>query len=198
MRNKILILGGYGNFGSRIAQALAKDEIEIIIAGRNKKKAEILREKILAKYPQSKLEIAIFDVNLQLENYLLKLQPVAIINTCGPFQNSDYNVAKTCIKCGVNYIDLSDGRDFVNEILVLDEEARKNNVSVISGASTVPALSSAVLEKYKNEFAKIDSLKFGISPGAKASRGLATTKAILSYLGKPLKPFHGSKNKIYD
>ena len=33
------------------------------------------------------------------------------------------------------------------------------------------------------------SLRFGISPGQKTERGLATTKAILSYVGKPLKPF---------
>lgn len=44
--NQVLILGGYGNFGSRIAVALVKNNIPIIIAGREKHKAEILRNKL--------------------------------------------------------------------------------------------------------------------------------------------------------
>ena len=42
---KVLILGGYGNFGKRIAIALAKANIPIIIAGRGKHKAEALAKK---------------------------------------------------------------------------------------------------------------------------------------------------------
>lgn len=44
--NQVLILGGYGNFGSRIAAALVKDNISIIIAGREKQKAEALLNKL--------------------------------------------------------------------------------------------------------------------------------------------------------
>ena len=39
--NDILILGGYGNFGKRIATALVKDGIGIIIAGRNAVKGRV-------------------------------------------------------------------------------------------------------------------------------------------------------------
>ena len=38
---------------------------------------------------------------------------------------------------------------------------------------------------------KFVHIRFGISPGQQAERGLATTKGILSYTGKPLKPFAG-------
>jgi len=48
-----------------------------------------------------------------------------------------------------------------------------------------------VLEEFKHEFSQIDSLKYGISPGQKAERGLATTQGILTYLGKKLKPSAG-------
>jgi hypothetical protein len=66
-------------------------------------------------------------------------------------------------------------------------------VLVVSGASTVPGLSSAVLDHYKKDFATMDSLIYGISPGQKAPRGLATTDSILTYLGKPLKPWANNK-----
>ncbi|MCE3255754.1 MAG: hypothetical protein K0R25_1248 [Rickettsiaceae bacterium] len=194
---KILILGGYGNFGNRIATALAKANIAIIIAGRDQNKAKKLAQNLTRIYPNSHIEIAIFDVKKELAEQLKKLNPTLVINTAGPFQNSDYNIAEICIGYAIHYIDLADGRDFVCGISKLDEKAKQAQTLVISGASTVPCLSSAVLEKYKNEFSEIDSLVFGISPGQKSHRGLATTKAILTYVGKSIKPCAGSNETKY-
>ncbi len=183
---RVLILGGYGNFGKRIARALVKASVPIIIVGRDRAKAEALATE-LGQLAQS----AAFDVNHDLAEQLARLQPCAVVNTCGPFQNADYRVAETCIAHGVHYIDLADGRDFVVGVRQLDAAAKAACVSVISGASTVPGLSSAVLEHFKHEFASIESLRFGISPGQRAERGLATTQGILTYVGRPLKPFAG-------
>jgi hypothetical protein len=54
-----------------------------------------------------------------------------------------------------------------------------------------------VIEHYKNEFLQIEGLIFGISPGQKAERGLATTEGILTYVGKQLKPVHGDQAPRY-
>ncbi len=186
MRRRVLILGGYGNFGKRIARALVRAEVPVIIAGRDRVKAAALGRDL-----GSLAEIAEFDVNVRLSEQLALLKPCVVINTCGPFQTSDYRIAQCCIEQGTHYVDLADGRDFVTDITRLDAAARSAGVSVVSGASTVPGLSSAVLEHYRHEFSHIDSLRFGISPGQKAERGLATTQGILSYVGKPLKPFAG-------
>lgn len=194
--NKVLILGGYGNFGKRIAFALAKSGVPVFIAGRSKVKANLLSNEIKETWSNASVEIAIFDVNQSLSEQLEKLKPKVVINTCGPFQLCDYSVAEICIQHHVNYIDLSDGRKFVVNIHLLNEKAMDAGVLVVSGASTVPGLSSAVLEKFKNEFSEIDSLLYGISPGQKANRGLATTRSIMTYVGKPLKPFAGN-NKAY-
>jgi len=191
--NKVLILGGYGNFGKRIATALTKSGIAVIIAGRDEKKVQDLA----AILPKGLSEIAVFDVNKNLSSELEKLKPAVVINTCGPFQESGYEVAETCINHKVHYIDISDGRKFVTGITAFNEKAREAGITVISGSSTVPGLSSAVLEHYRQEFSEMDSLKYGISPGQKAERGLATTKAIMSYVGKPLSPFSGKKKIAY-
>ncbi len=194
---KILILGGYGNFGWRISRALAKADVPIIICGRNKQKAQNLADNLKGQFPNSSIETSCFDVDKELKKQLKLQEPLAVINTCGPFQNKDYKIVKNCIATKAHYIDLSDGRDFVNNIVSLNKIAKDNNTLVVSGASTVPGISSAVLEEYKNEFLEIDSLKFGISPGQKAPRGLATTKAILSYVGRKIKPFPGTKKDVY-
>jgi hypothetical protein len=97
----------------------------------------------------------------------------------------------------VHSVDLADGRAFVNGATALDGKAKAAGVWVISGASTLPGLSSAVLEHYRREFAVIESLRYGISPGQKAERGLATTQAILTYVGKRLMPAPGDEKPRY-
>jgi hypothetical protein len=195
--HKILILGGYGNFGQRIAIALVKKNIPIIIAGRDRGKADIFLQTVKQRYPDCSIEIAIFDIHRALSSQLEVLKPAVVIHTVGPFQTADYSVAKICIQHKVHYIDLADGRDYVTRITSLAKSALKNDVLVVSGASTVPGLSAAVIEHYKNAFSHIDSLVYGISPGQKSSRGLATTRGVLTYLGKPLKPAAGSTTKRF-
>jgi hypothetical protein len=193
MQGRVLILGGYGNFGKRIAKGLTRSGVSVIVAGRSRDKAKRLKQQL----PSGLVESVGFDVSKGLDEQLAKLNPKVVINTCGPFQDSDYAAAEACIRQNVHYVDLADGRDFVTGISKLNTKAIDSGIAVISGASTVPGLSSAVLEHFKNEFSKISSLRYGISPGQKAERGLATTQAILSYVGKPLKPFPSGKKSVY-
>jgi hypothetical protein len=188
---KVLILGGYGNFGKRIARLLTRAGVAVIIAGRDRSKARELSRSL----PADLAEVAAFDATSELYRQLGLLRPAVVVNTCGPFQNADYSVARACIAAGVHYIDLADGRDFVGGITQLVADAKKQNVAVISGASTVPALTSAVIEHLLSRFGTIESLQFGIAPGQKAERGLATTQAILSYVGKRLSPCAGYSNR---
>src|SRR5438876_304704 len=132
--NQVLILGGYGNFGSRIAAALVKDKISIIIAGRERKKAEALRNKLNKDFAENIITVAAFDANKELDKQLDILKPTVVINTIGPFQTTDYSIAKACIQHNIHYIDLADARDFVVGITCLDSLAKENNVLVVSGA----------------------------------------------------------------
>ncbi len=161
--------------------------IPVIIAGRSLGKAEALARTLAGHAVQA----AAFDADNELATQIARLKPGVVVNTCGPFQGKDYRIAKTCIAHGVHYIDLADAREFVTGIKALDAAAQAKNLAVISGASTVPGLSSAVIEHFLPAFSKIRSLRFGIAPGQKAERGLATTEAILGYAGKRLQPCPG-------
>jgi len=182
----VLILGGYGTFGHRISISLAKADIPIIIAGRSLQAANKLKESIKQQYSPAKITTAVLDINDDFDPHLERLQPFIVIHTCGPFQRRDYSIAKACIQNKVHYIDLADGRDFVTQFSQLNAQAEQAGVHAITGASTVPGLSSAVIEHFRSSFSNIDRLRYGITPGQKAPRGLATTQSILSYLGKPI------------
>lgn len=193
---KVLILGGYGNFGKRIAEALARHTVPIIIAGRDFEKAQALAHRLKIDAAADADAVAV-DADRNLAALLEHERPSVVVNASGPFQGKDYRIAQSCIDAGAHYVDLADGREFVGGVSALDAAAKAAGVCVISGASTVPGLSSAVLDHYAPEFESIEWLRYGVSPGQKAERGLATTQAIFSYVGKPLKPAAGENESRY-
>jgi saccharopine dehydrogenase-like NADP-dependent oxidoreductase len=115
---------------------------------------------------------------------LRRLSIATLVNTAGPFQNQDYDVPRAAIAAGCNYVDLADSRDYVLGIASLDVEARAARVTVVSGASSVPALSTAVIDEFLPQFRSLERVRIGIASGGK-SPGLATMRGIFSYCGKP-------------
>lgn len=181
MMHTILVLGGYGFFGSRICHALASNkDIHLLIGGRHADQAQMLAKK-LGLNPAQGLAIDAHAANLVQR--LTALNVNTIIHTAGPFQGQNYTVAQAAIAATANYIDLADGRDFVAGIKELDSLAQKQDVLVTSGASSLPALSSAVVDRYLHRFSRLESIKHGIASGARAP-GLATMRGVFSYCGK--------------
>jgi saccharopine dehydrogenase-like NADP-dependent oxidoreductase len=178
----VLVLGGYGFFGGRICETLVGSPgIHLLIGGRDLAKAQAAANQLGLNIEQG---IAIDAQAADLSQRLIALQVDTLIHTAGPFQGQDYAVARAAITAGANYIDLADGRDFVAGITELDELARERGVFVTSGASSLPALSSAVVDRYLHRFARLDSINSGIGSGARAP-GLATMKGVFGYCGKP-------------
>ena len=119
---------------------------------------------------------------------LANLAPHVVINASGPFQTQDYTLAHAAIKVGAHYIDLADAAAFVtgfNNDVTLDAAARAAGVIAVSGASTVPAISSAVLDQFVGQFSRLDEIDYGISPGNSFDPGPATTASILCAIGRP-------------
>ncbi|MCF6219743.1 MAG: DUF4166 domain-containing protein [Robiginitomaculum sp.] len=190
MRKTVLIIGGYGQFGGRLSRRLSDiADITVMVAGRTLPKAEAL----CAEHGGN-LRPVFFDSRGDLDAQLTDLKPWLVIDAAGPFQSvfgHGYELPETCIRHGIHYIDLSDSGTFTQGIGKLDAKAKAAGVTLISGASSVPALSSAVVDAAKPRLARITSIEGGISPGGKIDIGTSVTQAVLSYLGKPLKIFRG-------
>ena len=84
-------------------------------------------------------------------------------------------------------VDLADGRDFVSGIGCLDQRAREAGRLLVSGASSVPALSSAVVDALLPRFGALHSIEHAINPGNRTPRGDATVASILGYCGRPIR-----------
>jgi hypothetical protein len=74
----------------------------------------------------------------------------------------------------------------------LDQAARQQGVFVISGVSSVPAITFALIKELAPDFSCIDQIAIGLSPGNQNPRGVSTIAAILTYLGRPLTVFENA------
>src|SRR5262245_49757456 len=111
---RIVILGGYGTFGSLIAEQLARSDAQLMIAGRDAVEGQAFAASLAAGFircdarNRAALRDAISGTQL-------------LINASGPFQAKDYSIPQMCIEHGCNYIDLGDGREYVAGIGQLHE-----------------------------------------------------------------------------
>ena len=177
----VLILGGCGFFGSRIASTLASDrDINLLIGSRDSGSARALAMS-LGLSDAHGIEVDPFDA--ALTNRLRDLRVGLVIHAAGPYQGQDYRVAWAAIEAGVHYADLADGRAFVNGIVELDSFARERGVLATSGASSVPALSAAVVDRHSPRFGRLDSVHSGITSSGRTP-GLATMRSVFGYCGK--------------
>lgn len=191
---QVLVLGGYGFFGTRIVRLLAREPgLEVLVAGRHRDSAQALVHAL----PDARARLSAVGVDIRDRAGLARLlatQPTGVvIHTCGPFQGQDHAVAKACLAAGWHYLDLADGRTFVSGITALDAEARARGVLVASGCSSVPGLSGAVVAALAARLDRLDTIDIGISPGNRTDRGLATVKAILSYGGEAIPAFRDGR-----
>jgi hypothetical protein len=190
---RVLIIGGYGNFGSYIARALASDpNISLLIGGRSQAKADSFSASLATYNPASGCAV---DIVGDIKGRFAEIRPDVVIHTTGPFQTQDYRVARAAIQAQAHYLDLADARLFVANIGQLDAAAKKAGVAVIAGASSVPCLTAAFLDRYKPRFAKLTSATYGIAAAQATNRGLGTAAAILSYVGKPFTILRSGRRK---
>jgi hypothetical protein len=184
---KILILGGYGTFGRRLAQLLADDSrLTLVIAGRSLAKAQKLCAELLSVGTVIPVEL---DRARDLEPRLRAIAPDLIVDASGPFQaygKNPYRVVETAIALGIHYIDLSDGADFVRGITRFDDAARARGVFVLSGVSSCPVLTAAVVRRLSVDMARVESIAGGIAPSPYADIGLNVIRATAGYAGKPV------------
>lgn len=117
-----------------------------------------------------------------------------VIHTAGPFQAQAYNVAQAAAEAGAHYIDLADGRRFVCDFPAAMQAAfTAAGRTAIAGASTVPALSSAVIDHLCAGWQRIDSIDICIAPAQRAPWASFTLAAVLSYCGLPIDVWDGGR-----
>jgi hypothetical protein len=116
-----------------------------------------------------------------------------VVNASGPFPARDYSIPQVCIEHGCHYLDLGDGREYVSEIGQLHESAQARGLFVCVGASTTPAITSAVVADLRPHFRKVRSIKVALTAGNRNPVGVSTIASILAYVGLPVRVWQGRR-----
>lgn len=179
-KKQVVILGGYGAFGRLISEELARETaVKLTIAGRSPTKGQPFADSIQADFVQCDLTNSESLARTVSDAHL-------VINAAGPFQALDYTVPEICLDTGCHYIDLGDGRAYVTGIQALHQRAKDKGLFVCVGASTSPAITTAVAAHLQPHFQEIKSIKVALTAGNKNEAGLSTVSSILSYVGAPV------------
>ncbi|MBY5870312.1 SDR family oxidoreductase [Rhizobium leguminosarum] len=196
----LLIIGGYGTFGGRLAQLLGDEpRLRLLVAGRSLEKADDFvadlrspkdgAEGLGSNNLGAMVQAVRFDRDGDLTEQLTRMRPHLVVDASGPFQSFSkdaYKVAEACIDLGIDYADIADSTGFVAGIGGLDSAASAKGTFALSGLSSLPALSFAALDAMAPHFSRIDSVAAGIAPSAHVRIGLNVVRAIASYAGKKI------------
>ena len=184
--SRVLVLGGYGGFGARISRRLATVGYEVLVAGRSFQRAQDFCRSLPGTVP---LVLDRADIAVALREQ----HPWLVVDASGPFQAMDYTVPQACIAAGVHYCDIADGRSFVSGIDALHEAARSAGVCVIAGASSVPALSGAIVRSLAQGAEQVTAVEMAISASNRATAGPSVSAAILSQMGQSFARFEAGR-----
>ena len=189
---KVIVLGGSGVFGSRLADLLCRDGHQVFIGGRRPEPLRAVADRL-----------GCTPVRIDRDG---DLSPIAgcgaevLVDAAGPFHAygaDPYRLARYCARNALNYIDLSDDAEFTRGIASLDAEFRKNDRFALSGASSVPAISAAAARHLARNMDEIVLVESAILPGNRAPRGHSVIASILSQVGSPVAMWRGGQWRKY-
>ncbi len=183
---KILILGGYGVFGGRLARLLADlNGLELLVCGRNLSAAEAFCASYVGGPHVRPLRIERASIATALD----RERPDLVVDASGPFQDygdNGYSVIEACIAARIDYLDFADAADFVFGVSRFDAAAKAAGIFVLSGVSSFPVLTAAVLREMAKTM-EVGSVEGGIAPSPYAGIGLNVMRAVVGYAGSPVK-----------
>ncbi|MCF2872595.1 DUF4166 domain-containing protein [Octadecabacter sp. G9-8] len=186
---KIMVIGGTGAFGARLCDLLWRDGHDVTIASRRKPTAgdPAGRGRVMRNGNKAPNLADFKHLKFDRDGPLTGFDTFdVIVDAAGPFHaygTDPYRVPKAAIAAGAHYFDLCDNADFCQGINVLSRDAKVAGVCVYSGMSSVPAISSAVVDGLRGD-ARPLAIETAILPGNKAPRGRAVVESILDQTGR--------------
>ncbi len=175
MKDKILIYGAYGYTGQLIVNECLKQDLPIIIAGRNEAKIKEVSQKYSLEYRVFSLD----DVNTISENLEgIKL----VIHSAGPFQHTAQNMVLACLTTGTHYIDITGEIDVFEWVATKDEEAKQKDVMLLPGGGFDVVPSDCLASYLKSLLPDSTHLTLAFYSNGKPSHGTMLTA--LESMGK--------------
>ena len=177
-KDKILIVGGYGNVGKVVSKILAtKFPSKVIIAGRNKKKAQQLIE-------ECNIQALAKQIDLKTNNFNeINFDEVHSAICCIEFLLND-NFILHCIKHQVNYTELATSYESYQRFAIYIKDILASGICLIPGVGLMPGLSGIFVHQAILNIGKIDKVQSFVLLGLGENHGLDAIRWMVEYANK--------------
>ena len=186
---KVLLFGGYGVFGSRIAADLLQHtDAQVAIAGRNLAKAEAL----CARLGSRTIPLACDLRDTSAVDRAVREAAVVIV-AAGPFQGLPLTALEAAAAHRVHYIDLADARSYRHKVESRRGAIQEAGIVALSGLSTVSGISAILARWGAEHVGGAERVDVALSPGNRNPRGAGTITSVLTSVGRPLQVWQGGR-----
>lgn len=172
MSDKIVVYGSYGYTGKLIVAECKKNNLQVILAGRNEE--SLAAQSKETSYPYHVIEIT------ETEKLKALLQPAALVIHCGgPFHFTAKRMAQACLDTNTHYTDIT-GEINVFELLAsFDEKAQAAKIMILPGAGFDVVPTDCLALHLKNRLPESTHLELAFATsGGGSSRGTAKTTVL--------------------
>lgn len=177
-KDKILIVGGYGSVGTVIVKILANVFPEkMIIAGRNKGKAQQLINDLHIQASAIKIDLATNDFNE------IPFAEIHLTICCIEFLQND-NFILLCVKHQINYTELATSYAAFQRINRYSQMVNKSGICVIPGVGLMPGLSGVFAQNATLRLNKIRKVESFVLLGFGENHGLDAIRWMMDYADK--------------
>ena len=155
---KVLALGGSGGMGRFSSYAISNysNITKVTIADLNEANAKEFSNHFDDRFNGIGLDVTDKE---HLEKVMSDHD--IVLNTTGPFFKFGLPILKSAIKCKCHYFDICDDWEPTEEMLKLNDEALKNDITAIVGLGASPGISNLLGLKAMNELDEAESIITG-------------------------------------
>ena len=171
-----MVIGGYGDVGKRICLALA-DHFpgQVIAAGRNYTKAKRFSEET-----DGKVLPRIFDVSNEWVSH--EFEDIGMVIMA--LELSSTSFAKSCLKAGINYIDISATHDLIKGLKMLNSEAQEHGAAGVVSVGLDPGMSNLLVKQCCQGMDCVNQAEINLLFGLGEDHGDGSIEWILDNLQK--------------
>jgi hypothetical protein len=131
----ILIVGGYGQVGSKIAANLStRFDGQIIIAGRDADRAAAVAGRLGERVHARTIDVA------DATTYASATEAVDLVIVCIDLPDTAF--VEHCLERGIHYVDITAELETMRQVLALDPVARRHEATAVLGVGLIPGLSN--------------------------------------------------------
>ena len=190
----IVVFGGYGTFGSRVARELARLGHAVTIAGRDRRKAEAMAAALGPGHRATGADVAV------PESCRAALAGHAVAVSCaGPFSALGDALLHGCLAARCHYADIADDRAHAARVRGWGERFREAGLTAAYGCSSLPGLSGALaLLAREGAATPPRSARVTLFIGNANPKGVAAVRSAAEVIDRPIAAPQGTLRGFAD